>query len=315
MRERTITTNGIELHLTERDDVHFVPYDPAEPIPAEHEDAAVLIVWGTPDAHLKDAAKRLSRLRWVQALSAGTDAVVAAGFGSEVLLTSGRSLHDRPVAEHALALVLAAARRLHTLVRAQIGHRWANEIGGVQREPSPGLFSTLRDARVLIWGFGSIGQQLARVLHGMGAEVSGVARSAGERDGFPVIAEEQIEDALPETDVLVMILPGMESTRHALNAERLAALPAHAYVVNVGRGMTVDEDALISALEKGSIAGAGLDVASAEPLPADSPLWDAPNLILTPHMAGGRADLGAELIRENLTAYLDGAPLKNVIAR
>ena len=153
------------------------------------------------------------------------------------------------------------------------------------------------------------------MLDALGAEVRGVARSEGERSGFPVIAEQRINEVLPETDVLIMILPGVESTRNALGAERLALLPDHAYVVNVGRGTTIDEAALVDALESGSIAGAGLDVTAVEPLPADSPLWDARNLILTPHAAGGRADLGAQLIHENLAAYLDGTPLKNVIER
>jgi phosphoglycerate dehydrogenase-like enzyme len=310
---KVLVPTSIDLSLTERDDALLVPYDPAEPIPAEHEDATALIVWGTPDSLLKDAAKRLTRLRWVQVLSAGTDALVAAGFGSDVILTSGRSLHDRPVAEHALALVLAAARRLHTLVRAQIGHRWANEIGGVQREPSPGLFSTLRDARVLIWGFGSIGTSLAPHLVALGAEVTGVATTAREKDGFRVIATEDLPDELPRTDVLVMILPSTESTAKILDAEKLAQLPPHAWVINVGRGSTVDEDALLDALRTRRLAGAALDVTSVEPLPADSPLWDEANLILTPHAAGGRPLGAAALIDENLDALLAGRALQNVV--
>jgi phosphoglycerate dehydrogenase-like enzyme len=310
---KVLVPTSIELNLTARDDVEFVSYDPAEPIPAGHEDAAALVVWGMPDALLRDAVGRLPSLRWVQALSAGTDAVVAAGFGPEVLLTSGRSLHDRPVAEHALALVLAAARRLHTLVRAQIGHRWANEIGGVQREPSPGLFSTLRGARVLIWGFGSIGASLAPHLVALGAEVTGAATSAREQDGIRVIATEDLPDELPRTDVLILILPSTPGTAKILDAEKLAQLPPHAWVVNVGRGSTVDEDALLDALRARRLAGAALDVTATEPLPADSPLWDEANLILTPHAAGGRPLGAAALIDENLDALLAGRPLRNVV--
>jgi phosphoglycerate dehydrogenase-like enzyme len=310
---KVLVPTSIDLTLAERDDAEFVAYDPAQPIPAEHEDAAALIVWGTPDPLLKDAAKRLTGLRWVQVLSAGTDALVAAGFGSDVILTSGRSLHDRPVAEHALALVLAAARRLHTLVRAQIGHRWADEIGGVQREPSPGLFSTLRNARVLIWGFGSIGTSLAPHLVALGAEVTGVATTAREKDGFRVIATEDLPDELPRTDVLVMILPSTEGTAKILDAEKLAQLPPHAWVINVGRGSTIDEDALLDALRTRRLAGAALDVTSIEPLPADSPLWDEANLILTPHAAGGRPLGAAGLLDENLDALLAGRELQNVV--
>ena len=129
-------------------------------------------------------------------------------------------------------------------------------------------------ARVLVWGFGSIGQTVAPVLQQLGAEVRGVARSAGERSGFPVVAEEDLAQELGQTDVLLMVLPSTAATTRALDADRLAALPAHAYVVNVGRGSTVDEPALVAALSEGGIAGAALDVTSTEPLPADSPLWD-----------------------------------------
>jgi phosphoglycerate dehydrogenase-like enzyme len=310
---KVLVPTSIDLQLAAREDAAFVLYDPAEPIPAEHEDATALVVWGTPDPMLRDAATRLTRLRWVQALSAGTDALVAAGFGPEVILTSGRSLHDRPVAEHALALVLAAARRLHTLVRAQIGHRWASDIGGVQREPSPGLFSTLRDARVLIWGFGSIGSSLAPHLVALGATVTGVATSAREQDGIRVIATEELPDELPRTDVLIMILPSIAGTAKILDADKLSQLPPHAWVVNVGRGSTVDEEALLEALRARRLAGAALDVTAVEPLPADSPLWDEANLILTPHAAGGRPLGAAGLIEENLDALLAERPLRNVV--
>jgi phosphoglycerate dehydrogenase-like enzyme len=175
--------------------------------------------------------------------------------------------------------------------------------------------TTLLGARVLVWGFGSIGQTVAPFLEQLGAEVRGVARSAGERSGFAVVAEEDLAGELGHTDVLLMILPSTDATTRALDAGRLAALPEHAYVVNVGRGSTVDEPALVAALCGGGIAGAALDVTSTEPLPADSPLWDAPNLLLTPHAAGGRPVGADELITDNLAALLAGRDLKNVVER
>jgi phosphoglycerate dehydrogenase-like enzyme len=315
MIRKLLVPTTVQLDFTPPVDVELVPYAPAAPIDRAHEDAFGLVVWGTPDELLKDAASRLRSLRWVQALSAGTDNVVRAGFGPEVVITSGRGLHDRPVAEHTLALVLAAARRVHTLVRAQIGHRWAGEIGGRQAEPSPGLFSTLRGARVLIWGFGSIAGELAPHLIALGAGVTGVATSPRERDGVRVVGVEDIGQHLPETDVLIMILPETASTKKALNAGLLALLPRHAWVVNVGRGSTLDEDALLAALRSGALAGAALDVTAVEPLPADSPLWDEPNVLLTPHAAGGRPLNPGPLIAENLQAVLDGRPLMNVVER
>ncbi|UNX55068.1 phosphoglycerate dehydrogenase [Georgenia sp. TF02-10] len=295
--------------------VTAVTYDAGAPVPAEHRDAEALVVWGSARADLAAVAGEMPNLRWVQTLSAGPDSVLAAGFPDDVVITAGAGLHSRTVTEHALALVLALVRRLPAAARAQGEHRWATELGGVQPLHPAGAVTTLIDARVLVWGFGHIGQTLAPLLRDLGATVRGVARSAGQRAGFDVVAETSIMDELPDTDVLVMILPATAETAHVLDAERLAALPDHAYVVNVGRGATVDEDALVRALTEGRIAGAALDVTAVEPLPAESPLWDAPNLILTPHAAGGRPVGADELISHNVAALLNGSPLRGVVER
>ena len=295
--------------------VEAVRYDATTPVPDEHLDAEALVVWGSSTGDLRAVAGRMPRLRWIQTLAAGPDAVLAAGFPDGVLVTSGQGLHDRPVTEHALALVLALLRRLPAALDAQAGHRWADELGGLQPLHPEGAVTTLLDARVLVWGFGSIGQTLAPLLQALGAQVRGVGRSAGERAGFPVVAEDRLEAELRRTDVLVMILPATPVTTHALDAGRLAALPRHALVVNVGRGATVDEPALVAALHEGRIAGAALDVTEVEPLPADSPLWDAPNLLLTPHAAGGRPVGADELVAANLDALLAGRELRNVVER
>ncbi|MDP9427993.1 MAG: phosphoglycerate dehydrogenase [Actinomycetota bacterium] len=295
--------------------VQAVRYAAGAPVPDEHLDAEALVVWGNAAGDLRAVAGRMPRLRWVQTLAAGPDVVLGAGFPDDVLVTSGQGLHDRPVTEHALALVLALLRRLPTALAAQAGHRWADELGGLQPLHPAGSVTTLLDARVLIWGFGSIGQTLAPLLQALGASVRGVARSAGERAGFPVVAEDQLEQELPRTDVLVVILPSTPATARALDARRLAALPRHAFVVNVGRGSTVDEPALVAALTEGRIAGAALDVTDVEPLPADSPLWDAPGLLLTPHAAGGRPVGADELVAANLEALLSGRELRNVVDR
>ncbi|WNV77113.1 NAD(P)-dependent oxidoreductase [Geodermatophilus sp. DSM 44513] len=295
--------------------VQAVRYDAASPVPDEHLDAEALVVWGNRPADLQAVAGRMPRLRWVQALAAGPDAVLGAGFPDDVLVTSGQGLHDAPVTEHALALVLALLRRLPAAVAAQGEHRWARELGGLQPLHPEGAVTTLLDARVLVWGFGSIGQTLAPLLRDLGAHVRGVARSAGERAGFPVLAEDRLDDELARTDVLVMVLPATPATERALDAGRLAALPRHALVVNVGRGSTVDEPALLDALAGGRLGGAALDVTAVEPLPADSPLWDAPNLLLTPHAAGGRPVGADALVAANLAALLAGGELRNVVQR
>ncbi|SNR25377.1 phosphoglycerate dehydrogenase [Blastococcus mobilis] len=295
--------------------VEAVTYDASAPVPDAHLDAEAMVVWGSSGEHLAHVAARMPRLRWVQTLAAGPDAVLAAGFPDEVVVTAGLGLHDRPVAEHALALILALVRRLPAAARAQAEHRWADELGGLQPLHPPGAVTTLLDARVLVWGFGHIGQTLAPMLRQLGAQVRGIGRSPGERSGFPVVTEEELESELGRTDVLVMILPSTPATTNALDARRLSALPPHAHVVNVGRGSTVDEAALVTALADGRIAGAALDVTAAEPLPADSPLWEAPNLLLTPHAAGGRPVGADELISTNLAALMKGEQLRNVVDR
>ena len=298
-------------------DVTFVPYDVSLPVPEEHADAEVFVVWGNPRAQLADSASRLTRLRWIQALAAGPDVILAAGFDPEVVVTSGRSLHDGPVAEHTLALALTAARRLDLMHDAQRAGRWARELGGVQSaHPSifPGM-GTLDGAEVTIWGFGSIAQRLAPLLTALGARVVGVATTPGTRAGTPVITADALPDRLAQTDLLIGILPATADTDGAISADVLSALPAHAWVINVGRGSTLDEDALDFALRSGTLGGAALDVFAREPLPVTSPLWSAPNLIITPHAAGGRPQGAEALISKNLTAFLAGEPLTNVVER
>ncbi|CAI4213495.1 unnamed protein product [Parascedosporium putredinis] len=247
-------------------------------------------------------------------LAAGPNDVLNAGFDtSAIQVTTGSGLHDFTVAEHTLGMLLVAARRFFEMRDYQLRGEWPGHLGGPQPDRPTGAFTTLRDARVLIWGFGNIAKTLTPLLTALGAQVSGVARSAGVRDGVQVYAEDKLAELLPQTDVLVMILPGAESTRNALNAERLKQLPKHGWVVNVGRGTSVDEEALADALEKGEIGGAALDVFEAEPLPAPSRLWKAPNLVVSPHAAGGRPQGAEALVTENLKKFVAGEKLKNII--
>lgn len=290
-------------------------YDAKAPaLPSDLLDAEILVTWANAPANLAFAAKNLPQLRWIQSLAAGPNDVLAAGFDTaRVKVTTGSGLHDRTVAEHTLGLLLNAARRFYEMRDYQTRGQWPGHLGGPQPDREPGTFRTLRDARVVVWGFGNIAKCLVPHLVGLGARVKGVARSAGVRAGVEVYAEDKLAELLPETDALVMILPGDASTRHALNKERLALLPKHAWVVNVGRGSSVDEDALFDALEAGEIGGAALDVFEQEPLPEGNKLYNAKNLVLSPHAAGGRPQGAEELIVENLRKFLAGQDLRNVI--
>lgn len=301
----------IPIDLEAVDGATRVDYDVDAPIPPEHRDAEAIVVWLNPQARLDALPEELPRLRWVQGLMAGTDAVHAAGFGPEVVITAGVGLHDQPVAEHTVALMLAAARRLDQTAQAQTDGRWLSQHTGNQTVNRTG-FTTLSGARVVIWGFGGIGQTLAGYLSALGADVVGVARHAGERAGYRVVTPEDLPELLPQTDVLVDILPGTAQTDGIVGAEIFAAMPEHAWFVNVGRGVTVDEDALLEALRSGAIGGAALDVFRTEPLPADSAWWSAPNVIVTPHSAGGRPQQPGRLIATNLRRYLAGEPLLGI---
>lgn len=289
-----------------------VEYDFRAPIPEEHSDADVLVEWGSRAKEIDGWAGQLTQVRLVQSLKAGADEMVRAGFRDGAIICNGVGLHDATVAEHALALTLALVRKLPQVLEAQSESRWAHEIGGRQPLYTKPVM-TLLDANVVIWGFGSIAKTLAPMLTALGARVTGVARSAGEREGYPVVAEDDLADALAEADVLIMILPHTEATEKALDAERLARLPEHAYVVNVGRGATVDEDALLAALQEGVIAGAAIDVTAVEPLPEESPLWSAPNLIITPHAAGGRPVRADAFVSEQIRRLQAGEELRNVV--
>lgn len=262
MSIKVLLPKTVELHVTPRDDVQFDSYAATEPIPAEHEDAGVLVAWGISDA-----------------------------------------------------VLVNAARRPHTLVRARIGHPWASAISGPQLEPSLGQFSTLRSARILIWGFGSIATGLAPHRVALGATVTDFATTAREQQAFRVISTDQLSSKRPDTDGLIMIPPSTDGTDKILDAAKLAQLPRHAWVVNVGRGSAIDEDALLDALRANRIGGGALDLTARELLSADSPLWDTPSLTITPHAAGGRPLEASRLIDESLEALIDGRELRNPVER
>lgn len=293
---------GVSLHR----------YDVLKPVPEDLIDAEILVTW--VNKNLPDAAKRMHNLRWVQSLWAGPNDELSAGFAPNVIVTAGTNLHDETVAEHALALLLSAARRLYEMRDYQTQRKWPAHLGGPLPDRPKGSFTSLKGANILIWGMGNIGRKIAPHLVGLGANVRGVGLYEEIIDGIQVQTNSALPKLLPETDAVIMILPGSKATFKVLNAERLALLPKHAWVINVGRGVCVDEDALAQALVKGNIGGAALDVFHTEPLPASSPLWKAPNLIMSPHAAGGRPRYSEALIAENLRRFLAGQPLKNDVS-
>jgi len=313
---KILVPSNVPFDLTiDVEGVDVAPYVMRDEIPDQHTDAEAIVTWASPQRVLDDAARRLTRLRWVQTLNAGPDQALATGFSPEVVIASGRSLHDATVAEHTLALLLASVRRIDRTLDAQRRHEWDRDLGREQARDERSF--TLHGAHVVVWGFGSIAARLAPLLEALGARVSGVASSDGERYGYPVVGGDRLAEVLPTADVLISLLPATEATHHALDADVLALLPAHARFVNAGRGATVDEAALAAALRAGTLAGAALDVTETEPLPADSALWDTPGLILTPHVAGGRPQGAAAFVTAQVRRWLEGGAeaLENVVAR
>lgn len=289
-------------------------YDVQKPIPDDLVDAEIMITWTNTADNLKDAASRMKNLKWIQSLAAGPNDVLNAGFDAKTItVTTGSSLHDYTVAEHTLALLLNAARRFFEMRDYQLQGKWPGHLGGPQPDRPKGKFTSLRGANVTIWGFGNIAKTLAPSLTALGANVRGIARSSGIRNGFEVYGEDKLDELLSKTDALVMILPGSDSTKHVLNKKTLGMLPDHAWIVNVGRGTSIDEEALADALDQGSIGGAALDVFDKEPLQEGSRLWKTQNTIISPHAAGGRPQGSEALITDNLRRFLAGQELRNVI--
>ncbi len=265
------------------------------------DDPEVIIGWPAP-------AQLLGRcLRWVQIPSVGFDRYAAAGLPDGVVMTNGRGVFSAAIAEHALALLLALTRRLPVHVRRSIGREWRKSPGGAE----------LAGARVLVAGTGAIGSAVARLLRAVGCTVVGVSRSGGPRPDFDrVLTAPLSPEDVHDIDAVVLALPRTSGTDGFWSAELSAAMRPGWYLVNVGRGSTLDEAGLLTALADGRLAGAGLDVTAVEPLPPDSPLWDDDRVILTAHSSGGtprRAARFLELLDDNLDRYARGAPLRNPI--
>lgn len=254
---------------------------------------------------------RAPRLRWVQLFQAGTDMLPGTGLlESPVVITSASGGNAVPVAEHALALALMLARRAPLFLQAQRERRW-------ERHVSPVLLAG-KTAGVV--GLGHIGREVARRVRAFDMKVLAIRRGAqpGEKD--PDVDElyspQQLTALLARSDFVFLCLPLLPDTRHLMGEAQFRAMKSSSFLINVARGALVEESALVQALKEERLAGAGVDVFEKEPLPQDSPLWETPNLILSPHIAGG-TDQGpgrtVALFCENLKRYLAGKPLINVV--
>lgn len=251
------------------------------------------------------------RLQWIQCLATGVDQFLKnPGLRADTILTNGRGIHGPPLREVVALLMLSLSHQTLRLAHAQAAHKWERE------EPWP----LLAGKTALIVGVGLIGTAVAEVLKVFDMKVVGVTRTPRDVAGFDrMIATDDLLAAAAEADYVIDILPDEPQNRKIMGANVFAAMKRTAFFVNVGRGATVDDDALIAALKSGEIAGAGLDVFTQEPLPPDNPLWDAPNLVIYPHIGGFMreyAELALPIILDNMRAFVAGksGAMRNVIA-
>ena len=294
--------------LKSRPGVQYVFIEPDAPPPAEAIDADALLIWNVRGGYLRRHWSEFTRLRWIQVGSAGVDRVLFPELiASDVTLTNARHIFDDALAEYTIALMLALSKDLQTTFRHQLEHRWISR-----------LSDTLSGKNVVLVGVGPIARRTAQLAKALGMSVRGIGRSA--RDGDPDFGDITGPDGVPAlfagADYVVLILPSTPETAGMIDAKALSALKPTARLVNVGRGVTLDQEALVAALREGRLAGAALDVMTPEPLPEDSPLWDLPNVIISPHMSGDRPDWQEDIARlflTNLDRFQRGDPLLNVI--
>lgn len=247
-----------------------------------------------------------TRLEWFHSMSAGVDSPVFATFlQRSVRLTTSSGASAPPIAGTVMLYLLALSRDLPGWLRSQAAHEW-----------SPTPFRDLDGQRLVVVGYGPIGQHVVRLATAFGMDPVVVRRSALGDEPCAVRPLGELADAVRDADAVVVALPLAPETRGIISAAVIGALPARAVLVNVGRGELVDQAALTDALASGRLAGAGLDVFDPEPLPSDNPLWDLPNVIISPHNSGasdGTTKRVAEIFLDNLSRFVGGEPLLNEV--
>lgn len=271
-------------------------------------EAEVLFYYRASKEPLLDAFSRASKLRWIQAASAGVDGLLFPELvAADVVVTNARGVFDESIGEWALGVMLAFATGILASAYDQRDRRWGDD-RRTQR---------LAGGRLLVVGPGPIGRATARRARTAGMEVEAVGtRERDDRDLGRVHGPDEFHAALGRADYILDSLPLTPQTHHHFDAAAFGSMKTSARFLNVGRGATVDEPALVDALGSGRIAGAALDVFETEPLPGDSPLWSMPNVLVSPHICGDFDGWEAEIVNvfvDNLARYVAGKPLRNTV--
>ena len=294
----------LEQNFRHQEFVYCLPDQLTEEILSDVE----VILGNVPPRLLAHAGK----LRWLQLNNAGTEGYCGGALPEDVLLTNATGAYGLAISEHMVGMLFELQKNLNLYSRNQREHVWKSE----------GHVRIIEGSRVLVIGLGDIGTAFAQKMKGLGCRTVGIKRrEARKPEGVDdLYTLERLERQLPLADIVALCLPGNQDTRHMLNEERIGMLKKNAVVLNVGRRMTLDTEALTRALKEGRIAGACLDVTDPEPLPSDHPLWDMENVILTPHVSGGftlpeTLEKILNICIENLECYLVKRPLRNVVDR
>ena len=292
---------------TDFPDLRFVLARGLSDLPPDLSDIDVLIGFGI---ELNDEFySRAKALKWIQCLATGVDHVLRwPSLRSDTQLTSGRGIHGAPMRETVIYLMMGVSRGVARLVADHKAHVWDRR-----------FYALLMGKTAVIAGVGVVGGAIGQLLKAFGMYVLGVTRTPRAAEGFDeMMPTDRLREAAARADFLINVLPANAANALLFDRGVFAAMKPTAYYINAGRGQTVDEAALIEALREGRIAGAGLDVFQTEPLPADSPFWDLPNVFMTPHLGGYTSeyeDLIMPIISENMRLFLAGrlSEMRNIV--
>ncbi|MDO4295545.1 MAG: D-2-hydroxyacid dehydrogenase [bacterium] len=285
---------------------HFI-YSSPEEVSDEQLAQANILIGNVPTKRLHAP----SNLRWMQLNSAGSDVYCQPNvLDSKTILTNATGAYGLAISEYMLGVSLSLQNKLFLYRDNQREHLWRDE----------GNVSSIEGSTTLVVGLGDIGGSYARKMKALGSYTIGIRRTATDKPDYldELYALSDLDELLPRADFVALSLPNSSETYHLMDERRLLLMKSSAILINVGRGTAIDTDALLHVLNKGHLAGCAVDVTDPEPLPPTHPLWDAPRMIITPHISGfyHLPETFERIVRiagENLEAFLAGKPLRNVV--